>query len=489
MATHLVCQPTEPLAHYYQNDASPSKLGHGAVSQYELLNYGNKSHTQFPPPGWDHSQSSEDSLPLCQAPVPTWKITGNLIGPDPQLCITPEKPSNQRQDRKTGARPQPAEKPAYPSSFDPHLCVTPEKEIAAKLLSKSHLHNFSNGNDRDEKLSKQKVRFEVSNSELSSSCNLSEGEDSFMKARKSKVYQPTNYTEDENVLESKQSKSSETRFVKKQGKYISKSVLDHKEPIVVNESVSAYEPVLPTRIQQTQNVKEKVIDVSSKTKVDKKMQKKKKLEGATESKRPEKPNVMIKSKPDRKVRVTRETREKPSLEDYDFPFAENGEGEALESEHVFLRPEYNSALRMRKEIDSLKDSNVDVVTALEKKLRLSEGTTSNIREKAASKVNAGESHYGGLISLDIPVEDIRLEAEKARVKKVKYTKPKPQESKSNEPDLMEFFTPDLQKEYPELSTPGLQAPSEMLTTASPLVAFDLYRHNRVWENTSYFKKC
>ena len=51
---------------------------------------------------------------------------------------------------------------------------------------------------------------------------------------------------------------------------------------------------------------------------------------------------------------------------------------------------------------------------------------------------------------------------------------------------MEFFTSDLQKEHAELSLPGLATPSESLSTASHIRAFDLYRHNRVWDNNSYF---
>jgi len=51
---------------------------------------------------------------------------------------------------------------------------------------------------------------------------------------------------------------------------------------------------------------------------------------------------------------------------------------------------------------------------------------------------------------------------------------------------MEFFTSDLQKEHAEFSLPGLATPSESLSTASHIRAFDLYRHNRVWDNNSYF---
>lgn len=59
------------------------------------------------------------------------------------------------------------------------------------------------------------------------------------------------------------------------------------------------------------------------------------------------------------------------------------------------------------------------------------------------------------------------------------------QSKIQEPDLLEFFCPEYQREGPELSTPDLSTPSAPLVTASPMLAFDLYRHNRVWDSNSY----
>lgn len=184
----------------------------------------------------------------------------------------------------------------------------------------------------------------------------------------------------------------------------------------------------------------------------------------------------------RKVRVTRETMEKPALSEYTYPFSGPATDSVQEYEHVFMRPEYNSTLRMRKEIESIKESHVDVVKALDKKLQISETVSSDIREKASTKVNVSSPRFTGLVSLSVPVEDI----DKPQTFRAKPVKARSQ-SKTREPDLMEFFSTEFQRETPELSTPGLSTPSEPLITASPMSAFDLYRHNRVWESNSYLR--
>lgn len=48
-----------------------------------------------------------------------------------------------------------------------------------------------------------------------------------------------------------------------------------------------------------------------------------------------------------------------------------------------MRFEYNSTLRMRKEIESIKESYVDVVKVLDKKLQILDTVFSDIREKVS----------------------------------------------------------------------------------------------------------
>lgn len=50
-----------------------------------------------------------------------------------------------------------------------------------------------------------------------------------------------------------------------------------------------------------------------------------------------------------------------------------------------------------------------------------------------------------------------------------------------EPDIMEFYSSDFQQELPDLTLTGIDPVTESLSTANPILAFDLYRHNRVWE--------
>ena len=45
---------------------------------------------------------------------------------------------------------------------------------------------------------------------------------------------------------------------------------------------------------------------------------------------------------------------------------------------------------------------------------------------------------------------------------------------------MEFFSPALQPELPDLTLTGVAPVSDGLTTANPALALDLYRHNRAW---------
>lgn len=48
-----------------------------------------------------------------------------------------------------------------------------------------------------------------------------------------------------------------------------------------------------------------------------------------------------------------------------------------------MRSEYNSTLRMRKEIESIKESYVDVVKVLDKKLQILDTVFLDIREKVS----------------------------------------------------------------------------------------------------------
>ena len=353
MATHFVCQPTEPLAHRYPLNPGPGK-GHGAVSHYELLNAASKPHAEFPPPGWDTSQSSEESLPLCQAPIPAWRITSDLIGPDPQLCITPEKPQGKFKPKK----PVPESKPDYPVGCDPDLCVTPEKSIAERKIQDG-----------------QNVRFDISDSD--NSFVTAEGK---LASRLKKSYKACDYSD--NLEESEPRKDFNAKpmqftIQKTNNKAVFVPLADHSKAAETGKEDCDVNSVLPT-VSSCSNQEERVISVLKSDNL-KKKKTKVKLDSEVDVEDPTKHIKDLSNK--RKVRVTRETKERPALTDYTYPFTDPTGDTAQEFEHVFMRPEYNSTLRMRKEIESIKDSHVDVVRALDKKLQVSETVSSEIREK------------------------------------------------------------------------------------------------------------
>jgi len=53
---------------------------------------------------------------------------------------------------------------------------------------------------------------------------------------------------------------------------------------------------------------------------------------------------------------------------------------------------------------------------------------------------------------------------------------------SRAPDIMDFYTADLQKESPSVNLVAIPTFQLAPQTADPDRAFDLYRHIRTWEN-------
>lgn len=489
MATHFICQSTEPLPHSYPS-GSPQK-GHGAVSQYESYNSGKKSHTQFPPPGWDFSQTSEeDSLPLRQpVPQPTWKDSS--LTPDPDLLVTPQKSQSAASNVNKFY-----EKPSF--NPDPLLCITPEKSFNRNAKIESNENQI----DRAEK-GRPRVRFDIKEnlndgSFIDTSVSKNLDSETYKKPVQNKPYQPELYGDDSDNDDYGQDNSvhvksnpafSHGRTVKytvgkvnDQPVYIpmksqevtsERFVESDKETDIVKPKVKTQTQVQDLKTKQAGLDKKSVKIVREKPNSDK-------------SKVADDPIAACRgisdNLPKRKVKVLRENQYGPKLKDYTFPFNQDPSDYAGGEEHMFTRPEYNSTLRMKKEAEKLRESEIDVARALQKKLTVSGNTQTEIDEKAASRVNSEGATYSGLVSLEVPVEKLCehvIETKTTRAKQMKKTRPKPTAHK--EPDLMEFFRPDLQKESVSLSLPNVPAPSEQLSTASNWRAFDLYKHNRVWE--------
>lgn len=186
MATHFICQSTEPLPHNY-----PSRPGrsHGAVSQYEVYNNSNKPHTRFPPPGWDFSQSSEDdSLPLLYS-VPQPELKNSSFLYDPDLCITPQKVKSSSSNALNSFEADIFKKPEVDP--DPDLTLTPMKALEERDKGTVRSENL---NDKGRK---QKVRFDLD--ETITDENLNENLPPKMSPEKQ--YRPELYNNEEDEVE------------------------------------------------------------------------------------------------------------------------------------------------------------------------------------------------------------------------------------------------------------------------------------------------
>ena len=385
MATHFICQSTEPLPHTFPPGGAEKT--HGAVSQYELYNSGNKAHTRFPPPGWDFSQTSEeDSLPLCQpVPQPSWKDYS--LTPDPDLLVTPQKP------QRTSSNVNPVyQKPSV--NPDPLLCVTPEKTFYAI--------NPPDDDDFGGQKGKPRVRFDIKEnlndgSFIDTSVSKNLDSQSFKKPVQTKAYQPelfgeeydSNQSAGEEDEPSKNKAFSHGRTVKYTvGKINNQPVyipLQNQEDFVETQEIEDKESehlkqtVIKNRDLTTKQagIDRKAVKVIRENIKDEKQKETIPVDPIAAS-RGFTENVTI---PKRKVKVLRENQYGPKLNGYTFPFNQEVADYAGGDEHMFARPEYNSTLRMKKEADKLKESEIDVVRALQKKLTVSESTKTEINEK------------------------------------------------------------------------------------------------------------
>ncbi|KAL4221573.1 hypothetical protein ACF0H5_019830 [Mactra antiquata] len=474
MATHFICQSTEPLPHNFPT--GPSVKTHGAVSQYEVYNAARKAHTKFPAPGWDFSQTSEeDSLPLIHpAPEPESRSTSFVC--DADLCVTPLKtPSSSARttfsnDENIFRKPE--------VNPDPGLELTPMKNY----------DDDSAVTDQFEKGRKQKVRFDIDDSlaELNSNSSVANKKPTLTKTYKPQLYEDdecdieiekiTNVSE--NVLGKKSDNSRTVKYtVTESGKFQNENTDAFFEPMKTksqkDKTQSSKQAIPKTQIQKSVKViREKTEQSQVPINLDSE-----KVDHIASCWEHESTGAK------RKVKVCRDNQYKPGDTEYSYPFRENAVDEyAGSEEHMFARPEYNSTLKMKLEAQRLEGATVDLEAALKKKLQVSDSVKTEINEKVASLVNTTGPAFSGLISLNIPDDEIcKQAAEQKTIRAKQVILPESKFQDFNEPDSMDFYSED--KQSVSYSLHKLSEPNEQLSTDSHKGVFDLYKHNRVWDKS------
>ncbi|XP_005108887.1 uncharacterized protein LOC101849004 [Aplysia californica] len=189
--------------------------------------------------------------------------------------------------------------------------------------------------------------------------------------------------------------------------------------------------------------------------------------------------------------IIRESKNKHVEAEYSYPFDGGKDVGDSEFEHAFARPEFNSTLRVRSELDDLCEQEVDVQAAVLDTLAKSELKRTEMNEKASLYTNHSSDQFHNLVDLDTSVETlceriVRMRTSKATGKKKASLYGKKPIQSDRAPDLMEFFSPELQRETPDLSLPGVSYVTSKLLTSPHDIAFDLYRHNRLWNGINDF---
>ncbi|XP_077998666.1 protein phosphatase 1 regulatory subunit 35-like [Glandiceps talaboti] len=148
------------------------------------------------------------------------------------------------------------------------------------------------------------------------------------------------------------------------------------------------------------------------------------------------------------------------------------------------RPVYNSTMALGQHLQMVRQNKFDAEDAVLKVLQTSESTQYALSEKVSEVVNvpAKEKKYSGLISIDVPVEETVNHVIEEKMSKVKARpEKKTKEPEVPGPDIMEFFTEDLQEERAHWSTGVVPKVTLPLEQAPDSMAFDLYRHMQWWQ--------
>ncbi|XP_067879717.1 protein phosphatase 1 regulatory subunit 35 [Heterodontus francisci] len=147
-------------------------------------------------------------------------------------------------------------------------------------------------------------------------------------------------------------------------------------------------------------------------------------------------------------------------------------------------PEYNTTLVLGQELQQLKEVGFDARRAATEQLKRSSVTRQCVEGKVAEGLNVPKDlqRYKGLVSLEVPVDEVLSMAVQ---EKMLLVKPRAESKKvvgTEAPDLMIFYDPlELLTESPYLAVEGLPALKVQAQPKPAASSFDLYRKLQQWE--------
>ncbi|XP_078389996.1 protein phosphatase 1 regulatory subunit 35 [Cetorhinus maximus] len=147
-------------------------------------------------------------------------------------------------------------------------------------------------------------------------------------------------------------------------------------------------------------------------------------------------------------------------------------------------PEYNTTLALGQELQQLRETGFDARRAASEQLKRSSVTRQCVEGKVTEGLNVPKDlqRYKGLVSLEVPVDEVLSVAVQ---EKMLLVKPRAENKKvvgMEAPDLMMFYDPlELLTETPYLSVEGLPALKVQAQPKPAASPFDLYRKLKQWE--------
>lgn len=402
----------------------PSSGIKAAVSDYELLNSNHNAKRQdlsveddiFPLYLCKERNSSPpDKSKLAhiqtqsKIPIPTEWSPGMIPCSNRLLCVTPEKPQkdladlteNILQPQDINRIPQPvAWSPGMAFRPNPSLFVTPDQQSRRNISSRNSTGHDEiinvDENEKEKQLkSKEKlnVRFDLpslssgdeTTEDIILDCaspititdlDLSSFPNPVWKTFQHKFYNPNYYSDDSALEESLDQPVANLTTIQSS---VGSQTLKSKRPT----SPGMVQPTDPT-YHASQQIKG--LPVSGPIVLRKNVPGKQKCQisagkQAIQENTPALTHPSVLDLPP--VSVVRESKNNFISTEYSYPFSASTAGG--EYEHIFARPEYNSTLKVRSELDSLCQGQLDLKKAVEVTLAKSELKRSELNEKVMSK--------------------------------------------------------------------------------------------------------